>query len=308
MNGVINNANGTGSVTADGAGGLSDIGDADPVGDVCSTTTGEVFGMSGTNIGNLLNTAGVTWGFYTQGFDLTVTNANGTTGCARSTTSTITNTTKADYIPHHEPFQYYASTANPKHTRPTAVSMIGKTDAANHQYDYHVFEDAIMAGNYPAVSFLKAPGYQDGHAGYSDPLDEQAFVVHVINFLQQNSGDWENTLVVIAYDDSDGWYDHVMPPIVNPSASAADSLSGTGLCGSGAATAANQEVTAAGASASPQPIPNTAERTSATSVPRAYTISAFCEVARINRPSRVRSRNCQITKATTIPEPARNSR
>ncbi len=25
----------------------------------------------------------------------------------------------------------------------------------------------------PAVSFLKAPAYQDGHAGYSDPLDEQ---------------------------------------------------------------------------------------------------------------------------------------
>lgn len=230
-NGVINNANGTGAVIADGAGGLTDIGDADPTGDVCSTTSGEVFQMAGTNIGDLLNAKGVTWGFYTQGFDLSVTNPNGTTGCKRSTTSLITATNKADYIPHHEPFQYYKSTANPTHVRPTSVTSVGQTDAANHQYDVHDFYDAIMAGNYPAVNFLKAAGYQDGHAGYSDPLDEQAFIVHVINFLQENA-DWAHTAVVILYDDSDGWYDHQMPPIVNQSASLADSLSGTGLCGS----------------------------------------------------------------------------
>jgi phospholipase C len=233
-NGVINNVNGTGSVIADGNGGLTMIGDADPVGDVCSTTTGEAFSFSGTTIGDLLNTAGVSWGFFTQGFDLTVTNANGTTGCARSTTSAVTATNKADYIPHHEPFQFYKSTANPTHARPISKTAIGTSadKAANHQYDVHDFYDAILAGNYPAVNFLKAPGYQDGHAGYSDPLDEQAFIVTVINFLQQNA-DWEHTAVVIAYDDSDGWYDHQMGPIVNQSATTADALTGTGACGTG---------------------------------------------------------------------------
>ncbi len=229
--GVINNTNGTGAVTADGSGGLADVGDADPAGDVCSTSSGETFSMAGQNIGDLLNAKGVTWGFYTQGFDLGVTNANGTTGCKRSTTSTITGGTKADYIPHHEPFQYYKSTANLTHARPASVTSIGQTDAANHQYDVHDFYDAIMAGNYPAVNFLKAPGYQDGHPGYSDPLDEQTFIVHVINFLQENA-DWSHTAVVILYDDSDGWYDHQMPPIINQSSSPADTLSGTGLCGS----------------------------------------------------------------------------
>jgi phospholipase C len=230
-NGVTGNINGTGSVTDGGNGTTSDIGDADPLNDVCSTTTGELFSMTGQTIGDLLNAAGVTWGFFTQGFDLGVTNSNGTTGCARSTTSLVTNTRKADYIPHHEPFQYYKSTANPTHLRPTSVTSVGYTDPANHQYDVHDFYDAILAGNYPAVSFLKAPGYQDGHAGYSDPLDEQAFIVHVINFLQQNA-DWRHTAVVIAYDDSDGWYDHQMGPIVNQSSSAADVLTGTS-CGAG---------------------------------------------------------------------------
>jgi phospholipase C len=36
---------------------------------------------------------------------------------------------------------------------------------------------------------------------------------------------------VIAYDDSDGWYDHQLGPLVNQSASAADAISGTGSCG-----------------------------------------------------------------------------
>ena len=57
-------------------------------------------------------------------------------------------------------------------------SMFGtSTDGANHNYDIHDFFDAMNAGNLPAVSFLKAPAFQDGHAGYSDPLLEQTFIV-----------------------------------------------------------------------------------------------------------------------------------
>jgi phospholipase C len=232
-NGAINNLRGTGSLIGDGNGGLTVISDADPNGDVCSTTTGEVFDMSGQNIGNLLNAANVTWGFFEGGFDLTVVNANGTTGCKRSTTSEVTGVTKADYIPHHQPFQYYASTANPKHLRPTSVMTIGQTDQANHQYDTHDFFDAVKAGNFPAVSFLKAPGFEDGHAGYSDPLDEQTFIVNTINFLQQQP-EWKSTLVMILWDDSDGWYDHQMSPIMNTSSTSADALTGEGACGNGA--------------------------------------------------------------------------
>ena len=58
----------------------------------------------------------------------------------------------------------------------------------NHQYDIHDFFDAINAGNFPAVSFLKAPGYQDGHAGYSDPLDEQNFIVDTDQFPDADAG------------------------------------------------------------------------------------------------------------------------
>jgi phospholipase C len=105
-------------------------------------------------------------------------------------------------------------------------------DPANHQYDINDFFVALKVGNLPAVSFLKASAFEDGHAGYSDPLDEQHFIVRVINALQE-SADWSKSAAIIAYDDSDGWYDHQMPPIVNPSTSAADALNAAGMCNNG---------------------------------------------------------------------------
>jgi phospholipase C len=231
-NGVVDQMNAGADIVADGSGGYTLISDADPIGDVCSPTAGSLVQLGGQNVGDLLNSRGISWGFFEGGFDLTITNNNSTTGCSRSTTSTVTGVRKADYIPHHQPFQYYASTANPKHTRPSSPSTVGiDGDPGNHQYDTQDFYDALSAGNFPAVSFIKAPGYQDGHAGYSDPLDEQTFVVNVINLLQKQK-EWANTAVVIAYDDSDGWYDHQMSPIVNQSATALDALTGVGQCGS----------------------------------------------------------------------------
>jgi phospholipase C len=250
-NGVSHFENGTGDETDASAGSLSVIGDPDPFMDVCSGSTTNQVEMKGKNIGDLLSSAGITWGWFEGGFDLTKTNPNGTTGCARSTVSPIinaispTSATQVDYSPHHQPFQYYASTRNAKHLRPTSVHSIGHDgDRGNHQYDTDDFFDAVNAGNFPTVNFLKAPRYQDAHPSNSDPLDEQAFVVKVINFLQQRP-EWCQTAVVIAYDDSDGWYDHQMGPIVNHSTSAQDALSspvdpvsGVGQCGTDGPTTA----------------------------------------------------------------------
>ena len=55
----------------------------------------------------MLSKHGVTWGWFEAGFDLSKTNPNGTTGCRRSTYSKMTQGSLPDYIPHHEPFQYY---------------------------------------------------------------------------------------------------------------------------------------------------------------------------------------------------------
>ncbi len=196
------------------------IGDPQPAGDICDTRdTSTSIDPNNRNIGDLLNAKGVTWGWFEGGFR----------NCLQSHANKAGVVSK-DYIPHHQPFQYYRSTANPLHTPPASVGEIGHVGPANHQYDLTDFWAAVDAHRMPAVSFLKAPAYQDGHAGYSDPLDEQEFLVDTINRLERTPF-WDRTAVVIAYDDSDGWYDHQMGPIVNQSIDpTVDALDGT-TCG-----------------------------------------------------------------------------
>jgi phospholipase C len=186
--------------------------------------------MTGQNIGDLLDAKGVTWGWFTGGFAPTSV-VNGKAVCG-STHDNIAGVPQNDYFNgEDDPFQYYPSTDNAHHVPPSSVTSIGSSDQAHHQYDLSDFWAAAEAGHLPAVSFLRAPSYEQGHPGYSDPLDEQNFLVTTINRLE-TLPTWMSTAVVITWDESDGWYDHVMPPIVNPSDDPAhDVLDGSGLCG-----------------------------------------------------------------------------
>lgn len=215
---VTNGLSGKGFI-ANGAGSGAVIGDADPGGDTCSNPKRTQVTMSGKNVGDLLNAAGVTWGSFMGGF------AN----CAASHTG-ITGLTSTDYIPHHAWFQYFQSTLNANHVGPSSDAMIGKSDQAHHEYDLSKFFVVLQNHNLPAVSYVKAQAFEDGHAGYSDPLDEQQFVVNTINAIQQ-AGYWNDTAIIITWDDSDGWYDHQMGPIISQSNVTDDQLLGPGNCG-----------------------------------------------------------------------------
>jgi phospholipase C len=218
-----------GSVSADGTGGSSSTatiyGDIDPFYDQCSdsnhTSTGPEGELTGENIGDLLNASHVTWGWFQGGFAPTSTNSGGAV-CASEHELTADGTPvseETDYVPHHEPFQYYASTANPAHLPPTSLAQIGYTDQANHQYDISYFSDALNGTGgaaLPAVSYLKPPKYENAHPGNSDPLLEQQFVVNTVNAIEQSKY-WASTAIIITYDDSDGWYDHAIPPVINGS-------------------------------------------------------------------------------------------
>lgn len=208
-----------GNFAADIAGG-SMIADPQPAFDNCDTR--ETVALSGQNIGNLLNEKNITWGWFAGGFRNCRAKHIGSDGIP-----------KGDYIPHHAPFQYYQATSNPAHLPPTSVAMIGHQDQANHLYDLDDFFAALDTGNLPEVSYLKARAFEDGHAGYSDPLAEQRFLVQTLNRLQA-SREWRDTAVFISWDDSDGWYDHQMGPIITPSNTPADGLTGPGSCGTSA--------------------------------------------------------------------------
>jgi phospholipase C len=212
------------------------INDPDGAYDDCSNPKYNRAALTGQNVGDLLNAKKVSWGWFQGGF----ADCSANSEIGKYSDQHGAGTTQ-DYSAHHEPFQYYKSTANPHHTAPGSVAEIGHDGQANHQYDLTNFDQALSAGTLPAVSFLKAKKSEDGHAAYSDPLDEQHFVVETINKLEQ-SKDWKSTAVVLAYDDSDGWYDHQLAPLVNHSQSDQDALTGVGECGQGGPKLGGEEL------------------------------------------------------------------
>jgi phospholipase C len=277
LGGIVHFGTGSTSSYPNSGSPVADIGDYDAYLDDCGsdkggtvTTTSTLEMSNGTtsvqkNIGDLLNAAGVTWGWFQGGFAPTtaaVLNANGSTatpavcGSARvvhefpssSPTTIVPNpvapfltgadihTSGADYVSHHEPFQFYASTRNPHHLPPSSLAAIGTTDQANHQYDTINFFQSLANGTLPAVSFVKAPYAYNGHPGNSDPISEQYWITGLVNAVM-SSPIWASTAIIIAYDDSDGWYDHVTGPIVTASnipdgtTPVYDHLAGAGNCG-----------------------------------------------------------------------------
>jgi phospholipase C len=215
-----------GSVSALTSNGTGTIyGDIDPFYDQCSdsnhTTTSPEGVLTGPNIGDLLNSAHVTWGWFQGGFTPTSTNSGGAVcGSDHELTANGQDVSEVqDYVPHHNPFQFNASTANPAHLPPSSLSEIGYTDQANHQYDTSYFTDALDGtggARLPAVSYIKPPAYENAHPGNSDPLLEQQFVVNTVNQIEQ-SRYWPSTAIIVTYDDSDGWYDSAIPPVINGS-------------------------------------------------------------------------------------------
>ena len=236
-NGAAASASGT---IANGATTGAMIGDARPAGDECVLTnpqlqTTTMATESGKNVGDLLNAKNLTWGWFQGGFAPTGYNSAGQAICGSHHVGLAGDDdveTVGDYIPHHQPFQFFKSTQNLHHVQPKNAALIGtSSDGANHQYDLTAFWTALGEDRLPSVSYLKAAAYQDAHPGYSDPIDEQNFVVSVVNAVA-NSPYWNDTAIILAYDDSDGWYDHVLGPVVNQSAVADDALVGPGNCGS----------------------------------------------------------------------------
>ncbi len=108
--------------------------------DDCSTRA--AVSLTGHNVGDNLNAAGVSWGLLgrfrthhqlrhqaclrpgARTAAYPIGSAVGGTG--RTIAEGGTNYgTKDDYIAHHEPFQHYPSTANPHHLPPASLSAIG---------------------------------------------------------------------------------------------------------------------------------------------------------------------------------------
>jgi phospholipase C len=87
------------------------------------------------------------------------------------------------------------------------------------QFEYDAVNDKL-----PAVSWIIPTGYQSEHPDYM-PADGAAFVASKIDAIAANPDVWAKTIFILNYDENDGIFDHVAPP-VPPSGSSHEFVEG----------------------------------------------------------------------------------
>jgi phospholipase C len=79
--------------------------------------------------------------------------------------------------------------------------------------DVSKFRAAAKAGTLPAVSWLIPNGADSEHPN-ARISDGQAYVTNLINTIMRGP-DWSSTAIFLAWDDWGGFYDHVVPPVID---------------------------------------------------------------------------------------------
>ncbi len=136
-------------------------------------------------IGDRLNDKGISWAWYSGGWDSAVAgHADGT------------------FQFHHQPFIYFANYAD------------GKPAKAQHLKDENEFIAAAKAGALPSVSFVKPLGINNEHPGYSDVANGENHTVELINDVM-NGPNGKDAVIIVTYDENGGFWDHVAPPVID---------------------------------------------------------------------------------------------
>ena len=134
------------------------------------------------NIGDRLSDAGVSWAWYSGGWN-----------------NAIAGHPDPLFQFHHQAFAFFANYAD------------GTPGRAEHLKDVTDFTAALSGPNLPAVSFVKPLGNYNEHPGYADLVAGQEYVAHLVKAVQ-DSAYWADTAIIITYDENGGRYDHVAPP------------------------------------------------------------------------------------------------
>jgi phospholipase C len=112
-------------------------------------------------------------------------------------------------------WKYYTPSAGSIWTGPNAIYHLRfGSDWANDVIlkPAQVLTD-IRNGQLPNVSWVIPTGQESDHAGLNKGLGP-SWVASVVNAIG-NSQYWDNTVIIITWDDWGGWYDHVAPSVIN---------------------------------------------------------------------------------------------
>ncbi|HEY8163262.1 MAG TPA: alkaline phosphatase family protein [Methylocystis sp.] len=167
--------------------------------------------LTNPTIGDRLIDKGVTWAWFSGGWDnaegnksgLGWTNGNGAT-CSdpHANPQTVNGALRCpdkNFQYHHQAFNYFLKYAP------------GTAARSEHLLDEAKFLDAAARGRLPQVSFVKPLGSDNEHPGYTDETDGSSHLVKLVKAIVDGPNG-HDTLIVIAYDEFGGAWDHVPPP------------------------------------------------------------------------------------------------
>jgi phospholipase C len=162
-----------------------------------------------------LSQPAVGFGWYEEGFDKESTDTAGPTDA---------NGSHASYVTHHNGPQYFGYVANTPALRgqlhglgdffsDIQNSKLPKSGGVFYVKGGYENTLGLLPAN-PNATVQKNFIGDDDHPAYSDAQISEAMVATAINAIAA-SPYWPQSAIIITWDDSEGDYDHVPPPIVN---------------------------------------------------------------------------------------------
>jgi phospholipase C len=157
-------------------------------------TSGQKRSYTDKTIGDLMNAAGVQWAFYAEGYQA-MKDAHGSCPPVPTACGAGVAAYPCIFDPGDVPFQYYSSLVD-----------------ASTMRDLADFEADLAAGTLPAVSFVKLVGYKTEHPGANILLSDGVKAVADLAGKILSGPQKDETLLLVAYDEGGGYFDHVAPP------------------------------------------------------------------------------------------------
>ena len=136
-------------------------------------------------IGDRLSDKGISWAWYSGGWN-----------------NAVTGNPDPTFTYHHQPFAYFARYAE------------GTKERAEHLKDETEFLEAAKKGTLPAVSFVKPIGLENEHPGESTVTGGERHAVELINAVL-NGPNGKDAVIILTYDENGGFWDHVAPPVID---------------------------------------------------------------------------------------------
>ena len=130
------------------------------------------------SVGDQLSGKNISWGFYQEWF------------------SNEQNGTCTHYVPQENPFQYFQSTANGSNVQNFTMSG---------------FQSMLSSASLPAVMWVQPSPGHSMHPGQGNIANGIGWLDDFINAIKASSS-WASSAIIVLWDESGGWYDHVPPP------------------------------------------------------------------------------------------------